>query len=150
MVVAMKQTKHTCRWGGRFQPIAFIRYRGERNQWERLPFKGAHCTGCGNYFNRDGSAPTLPIQKPVVVVGKMSRCPCCNGWLDSTPGTAVLYPNGNAPHVPHFLPRCNHCGMVGQVTSCIKHGAPVELSEETKQVLRRAGLVLAVSPQKRK
>lgn len=147
----MNRKKHTCRWGGRFIPITFIRYRGERNQWKRWPFKGAYCTGCGNYYHRDGSTPTILLPERVVVVaGKKRRCPCCHGWLDGTPGTAVLSPKGNTPHVPHFLPRCDHCGMVGQVDRCRTHGAPVELSEATKQVLRKVGLVLAVSPQKRK
>lgn len=118
----MKQKKHTCRWGGRLHPITFIRYRGERNQWKRFPFTGAYCPDCGNYFNRDGTTPTIPLAERIVVAGKRRRCPCCDKWLDSTPGTSVLYADGAARHVPHFLPRCDNCGMVGQVTSCIKHG----------------------------
>lgn len=105
-----------------FIPIDFILYRGKDNELRFLEFEGAYDPEHGHIYNRDGSIPQLPIREPVVVAGNRGRCPCCQQCLTATPGTDVLYPDGKVRHVSHFLPRCDNCEMVGQVTSCRKHG----------------------------
>ena len=97
--------------------VSAIRYRDKDNQWRELPFEGAYCTKDGHFYNRDGLRPRLPIKEPVLAFGSKGRCLCCENWLDRTPCTEILYPDGSVLHVPHFAARCTICRAAGQFTS---------------------------------